>query len=173
MNLKICRGISKVRLRLTREAGTMQFTGKFEGDKGMGQYKFIPDKNYSEGMHKEGIEITGDADLMVFFLVNLKSSYVPMLKKNGYTDLDKDKLIPLAALGVDEAYIKSIKEAGFPNIDLDNLVPFKALNIDKAYIEDIRKSGYKDITPDKIITFKAQGIDGKYIADFRSSIIQG
>ena len=155
---------------LTREAGTMDFTGKFEGDKGMGRYKFSPDKNYSDDMQKEGIDITKDDDIMVFFFINVKHSYVQMLKQNGYTSLDKDKIIPLAALDVNEAYIKSIKEAGFTNIDLDNLVPFKALNIDKAYIEEIRKAGYKDISPDKIITFKAQGIDGKYIADFRSSV---
>jgi len=155
---------------LTREAGTMEFTGKFEGDKGMGKYKFSPNKNYSDDMNKEGIDLTEDEDAMVFFFVNVTRSYVKMLKQNGYTDLDKDKIIPLAALDVNEAYIRSIKEAGFTNIDLDNLVPFKALGIDKAYIEDIRKSGYKNVSPDKIITFKAQGIDGKYIADFHHSV---
>ena len=154
---------------LTREAGTMEFKGKFEGDKGMGEYQFAPDKNYSDDMRKEGIDVAEDHDLMVFFLVNVKRSYVQMLKQQGYTDLDKDKLIPLAALDINEGYIKSIKEAGFTHIDLDNLVPFKALGVDKAYIAEIRQAGYKDITPDKIITFKAQGIDGKYIADFRSS----
>jgi len=155
---------------LTREAGTMDFTGKFDGDKGMGRYKFSPNKNYRDDMQKEGIDITKDDDIRVFFFINVKHSYVQILKQNGYTSLDKDKIIPLAALDVNEAYIKSIKEAGFTNIDLDNLVPFKALNIDKAYIDEIRKAGYKDISPDKVITFKAQGIDGKYIADFRSSV---
>ncbi len=154
---------------LTREAGTMDFTGKFEGDKGMGKYKFTPNKNYSDDMQKEGIDITQDEDAMVFFFINVKSSYVQMLKQNGYTNLDKDKIIPLAALDVNEAYIKSIKQAGFTDIGVDNLVPFKALNIDKAYIDEIHNAGYKNISPDKIITFKAQGIDGKYIADFRSS----
>jgi hypothetical protein len=155
---------------LTREAGTMNFTGKFDEDKGTGRYKFSPDKTYSDDMQKEGIDIAKDDDVMVFFLVNVKRSYIAMLKQNGYTNLDKDKIIPLAALDVNEEYIKSIKEAGFTDIDLENLVPFKALNIDKAYIDDIRKAGYKDISPDKIITLKAQGIDGKYIADFRSSV---
>lgn len=154
---------------LTREAGTMEFKGKFEGDKGMGEYKFLPNKNYSDEMRKEGIDVAADRDVMVFFLVNVKRSYVQMLKQKGYTDLDKDKLIPLAALDVSEAYITSIQQAGFKNIDLDNLVPFKALNVDKAYIDEIRNAGYKNVTPDKIITFKAQGIDGKYIADFRNS----
>lgn len=154
---------------ITREAGTMEFTGKFEGNNGMGQYKFVPNNTYSAAMQKEGIDISTDKDLMVFFIVNIKQSYVQMLKQQGYANLDKDKLIPLAALDISESYITSIKQAGFPTIDLDNLVPFKALDINKAYIEEIRKAGYKDLTPDKIITFKAQGIDGKYIADFRSA----
>ena len=154
---------------LTREAGTMNFTGKFDGDKGMGNYKFAPDKTYSDAMHKEGINLSDDEDVMVFFFVNIKNSYVQMLKQNGYTNLDKDDVIPLAALNIDEAYIKSIKEAGFANISTEDLIPFKSMGIDKPYIDEIRKAGYTNISPDKIISFKAQGIDGKYIKDYRSS----
>lgn len=153
---------------LTREAGTMTFTGKFEGDKGTGTYKFTADKNYQAAMLKEGIKVTNDDDLMVFFLVNVKQSYVQMVKQKGYKNPDKDQLIPLVALDVNEAYIASIKQA-IPDIDLDNLVPFKSLGIDKAYIEDIRKSGYKDLSPGNIIALKSQGIDGKFIADVRSA----
>lgn len=153
---------------LAREAGTMSFEGKFEGDKGMGTYKFIPNKEYSAAMLKEGVVIKKDIDLIVFFMINIKVSYVQMLKKNGYTDIDKDQLIPLAALDINEAYIKSIKQA-IPDIDLDNLVPFKSLDIDKAFIEDIRKAGYKDVSPGKLIALKSQGIDGKYITDVRNS----
>jgi hypothetical protein len=153
---------------LTREAGTMSFTGKFEGDKGMGSYKFIPNSAYSAAMLKEGVVIKKDIDLIVFFMINIKVSYVQMLKKNGYNDIDKDQLIPLAALDINEAYITSIKQA-IPDIDLDNLVPFKSLEIDKAFIEEIRKAGYKDVSPGKIIALKSQGIDGKYINDVRNS----
>lgn len=154
---------------LTREAGTMNFIGKFEGNKGMGTYKFIPNKDYSAKLLKEGLDIKNDEDLMLFFMVNVKHSYVQMLKKNDYNDLNKDQVVPLAALNVDEAYITSIKQAGIPNIDLENLIPFKSLGIDKAYIEEIRKAGYKNLSPDNIIALKSQGIDGKYIADFRNS----
>ena len=153
---------------LTREAGTMTFTGKFEGDKGMGTYKFTANKDYRTAMSKERIDLDEDEDLMVFFMINVKQSYVQMLKKNGYSKLDKDELIPLAALDVNEAYITSIKQA-IPDIDLENLVPFKSLGIDKAYIEEVRKAGYKDLSPGNIIALKSQGIDGKYIKDFKSS----
>jgi beta-lactamase regulating signal transducer with metallopeptidase domain len=153
---------------LTREAGTMTFVGKFEGDKGMGTYKFAANKEYRTAMGKAGIDLEDDEDFMVFFMINIKQSYVQMLKKNGYNDLDKDQLIPLAALDVNEAYITSIKQV-IPDIDLENLVPFKSLDIDKAYIHEISKSGYKDLSPGNIIALKSQGIDAKYIKDFHSS----
>ena len=153
---------------LTREAGTMTFTGKFEGDKGMGTYKFTTNKEYGTALRKEGVDLEDDEDFMVFFMINVKQSYVQMLKKNGYNNLDKDEVIPLAALEVNEGYITSIKQA-IPDIDLDDLVPFKSLGIDKAYIEEIRKSGYKDLSPGNIIALKSQGIDAKYIKDFKSS----
>jgi len=153
---------------LTREAGSIQFTGKFEGDRGMGTYKFIGNKDYSTAMSKEGLDVTKDNDLMVFFMINIKVSYVQMLKKNGFNDLDKDQVIPLAALDVNENYITSIKKA-IPDIDLDNLVPFKSLDINKAFIEEIRNAGYKDVSPGNIIALKSQGIDAKYISDFRTS----
>jgi len=154
---------------LTREAGTMSFTGKFEGNNGMGTYKFTPSTAYKEAMLKEGVNITKDNELMTFFIVNIKQSYVQMLKKKGYSNLDTDQLIPLAALDINEAYITSIQEAGMKDIQLDELIPFRSLGIDKAFIEDIIKSGYKNVTPDNIIALKSQGISGKYIADVRNS----
>jgi hypothetical protein len=154
---------------LTREAGTMDFIGKFEGNKGMGTYKFTPNKNYSTEMLHEGVDITKDNDIMVFFMVNIKRSYVQMLKQNGYSKLDKDQLIALAALDINEAYISSIKQAGITDIDSDNLIAFRSMGIDKVFIEEIRNAGYKDVTPDNVIALKSQGIDGKYITDFRNS----
>ncbi len=155
--------------KLTREAGTMEFTGRFDGDKGMGKYRFLPDQNYSAAMLQNGIDVSKDNDMLVYFIVNINRAYVKMLKQNGYTDLNRDKLIPLAAMDINEAYIGSIKKAGFADISLDNLIPFKALNIDKAYIDEIRKAGYKEVSPDKIISLKAQGIDGKFIEDYRKA----
>jgi hypothetical protein len=154
---------------LTREAGTMNFEGKFEGNNGMGTYKFSADKSFSAAMAKEGVTVADESDLMVFFMVNVKISYVKMLKKNGYKDIDKDQLIPLAALGADEEYITSIKQAAIPDFDLEDLIPFKSMDIDKAFIDEIRQAGYKNISADNIIALKSQGINGKFITDFHNS----
>ncbi|PZX92141.1 peptidase M56, BlaR1 [Flavobacterium aquariorum] len=154
---------------ITREAGIMNFEGKFEGNNGMGMYKFVASKNFSKAMAQEGVTIENDRDLMVFFMVNVKTSYVKMLKKNGYKDIDKDQLIPLVSLDANEEYVTSIKQAGIPDFNLEDLIPFKSMGIDKAYIDEIRQAGYKNITADNIIALKSQGVNGKFIADFHNS----
>lgn len=155
--------------KLTRDAGTMELTGKFEGDQGMGKYKFIPNKDYGADMKKETGESLSDRDLMVYFFVDVKKSYVAMLKAEGYKGFGKDELIPLAALKIDQAYISSMRASGIGRLELNDFIPLKSLKIDKAYVEEIRNAGYKDITSDRLITFKAQGIDGDYIRKMRKA----
>lgn len=154
---------------LIREAGIMNFEGKFEGNNGMGTYKFTADKNFSASMAQEGVAVADESDLMAFFMVNVKISYVKMLKKNGYKNVDKDQLIPLAALGANEEYVASIKQAAITDLDLEDLIPLKSMGIDKAFIDEIRQAGYKNITADNIIALKSQGINGKFITDFHNS----
>jgi len=149
--------------KITREAGVLELTGKFEGDQGMGKYKFVPNKQYADEMNRELDEKLSDRDLMVFFFIDIKKSYVGMLKGQGYKEISKKDIIPLAALKIDAAYISSLKESGLKDLSLHDLIPLKSLGIDKAYIEEIRKAGFEDITADQLIPLKAQGIDGDYI----------
>ena len=152
---------------LTREAGTILFTGRFEGNAGMGTYKFTADEGFLSFLEKEGIKADKEKDLMVFYLVNLKKDFVKMLKAQGYAQLSKNDLIPLAALQVTAEYISSVKTAGLAELTLQNLIPLKALNIDAAFVTDIKNSGYKDLTASKLISLKAQGIDGEAIKNAR------
>ena len=151
---------------ITREAGTMQMTGRFEDKTGMGTYKFNADKSYVDYMNKELKETLDEDEQMAFFFINIKKEFLTMLRSEGYKEITKDDLIPVAALGIDKAYIASIRNAGFKDVSLENLVPLKALGIDEKYIAEIR-SEYKDISTDQLVSFKAQGIDKKYIASVR------
>jgi len=156
-----------VTFKITRDAGTIEFNGRFEGNTGMGHYKFVADKSYGDYMSGELKEKLDERDQLVFFFVNIKKDFLPMLKSEGYTGITKDDLIPVAALGIDQAYIRSIKNAGFKDVSLENLVPLKALGIDEKYVEEIRSAGYKNITTDQLVSFKAQGIDKNYIGKVR------
>lgn len=151
---------------IKREAGTMQMTGKFDGNTGMGTYKFVADQAYVSYMNNELNEKLDDDDQMTFYFINIKKDFLTMLKTQGFKNITKDDLIPVAALNIDQAYIKSIRDAGYKDVSLENLVPMKALGIDAKYIAEI-KTEYKNISTDQLVSFKAQGIDKSYVQQVR------
>ncbi|WP_295794893.1 M56 family metallopeptidase [Mucilaginibacter sp.] len=155
---------------LKREAGSVLFNGKFEGNEGYGHYKFTADKSFDAYLKQAGITEAGDDDdYFAFFMVNVTKEYIAMVKRNGYTDLSKNNIISMAALKVDEPYIKMWKANGFSGITPNELVSGKALHIDNAYVEEIRKAGYKDLSFNQLISFKAQHITGAYINSLRKA----
>lgn len=154
---------------LKREAGTINFKGKFDGDKGYGDYKFIPDNNYNAYLKSEGITGISDDDLFTFFMIDIKKDYVKMLGENGYKNISKDELIPMAALKVDGPYIQMWKKNGFTGLSSNELVSAKALGIDNDYVSDIKTSGFDAITLNQLISFKAQHITGDYIKSLRKA----
>ncbi len=149
---------------ITREAGTMDMNGKFEGNTGMGRYKFKPDESFVSYMNTELKEKLDEEDQLAFWFIDVKKSYLQMLRNEGYANVKKDDLIPMAALHIDETYIKSIKDNGFKDISMEDLVPLKALGVDANYIKEIRDAGYKNVTSEQLVTFKSQGIDKDYIS---------
>ncbi|MBE7170067.1 MAG: M56 family metallopeptidase [Williamsia sp.] len=148
---------------LKREAGTMHFTGKFEGDQGMGHYKFAPDKTYQTYLEQQGVTGVGTRDLLPFFFINVRKNLVEVLKKNGYSHLDKGNLTTFSALKIDEPFIRSWKEAGYKNASLQELVTLKALRIEPSYLTEIRNAGLNNISITQLIQLKSQNVDAAYI----------
>jgi hypothetical protein len=149
--------------KLTRDAGTIDFNGKFDGDLGYGHYKFTATGSFKSYLQQQGIKNVKDQDMFAFFMVNVTKDYVGVVQKYGYKDISKDDLIAMAALGVDERYIRFWKSLGYDNLSPENLISSKALGIDSAYVGDIQGAGYKEINMDHLTSFKAQGINGDYI----------
>lgn len=156
---------------LKREAGSITFNGKFDGNEGYGHYKFTADKSFVEFLKQQGVtEMDGDdEDSFAFFIMNVNKDYIAMVKRNGFKELSKNNIISMAALKVDEPYIKMWKANGYSDITPNELVSGKAMHVDAAYVEEIRKAGYKDITFNQLISFKAQHITGAYIAGLKKA----
>jgi hypothetical protein len=144
--------------KITREAGTILFNGKFTGNEGTGSYLFTPAKDYVAYMNSKGINDLSDNDLFAFFQVNIKRDYVQMLLNNGYSGFKKNDLIPLAALNVDEAYVRSWKQNGYSDIKLSDLIPLKSLGVTGEYLNGFNDIGYKNITVSNLIPMKSLGI---------------
>ncbi|HZX59693.1 MAG TPA: M56 family metallopeptidase, partial [Mucilaginibacter sp.] len=154
---------------LKRDAGTMLFNGKFDGNQGYGHYKFTADKSFTDYLKGAGISDIEENDQFAFFVINIKRGYVEMLKANGYSHISKNDLISMAALKVDEPYIKFWKEMGYNHLSTNELVSGKALGVTREYVDEIRKAGYTHLDFNQLISFKAQGIDAKYISSLKKA----
>jgi hypothetical protein len=154
---------------VTREAGTMEFTGKFDNQDGMGRYKFTPNNDFGDYLNSQQIYVDKDKNLITLFLVDVRKAYVKALQAEGYTQIRKNQLITLAALKIDVPYIQSLKAAGLSTIPLQELISLKALNVNGEYIKEIKNAGYPHLTAQQLITFKSQGIDAKYITAVKES----
>ncbi|MDB5136795.1 MAG: family metallopeptidase, partial [Mucilaginibacter sp.] len=154
---------------ITRDAGTMKFNGKFDGDKGYGHYKFVANKEFADYVGNEGVTDVDYQDQFAFFIIDITKAYVLMLKNNGYGHITKNEMISMAALKVDEPFIKYWKQNGYPDITSNELVSAKALGVDGEYVNEIHKVGYPKISYNQLISFKAQGITGTYIKSLRKA----
>jgi hypothetical protein len=154
---------------LTREAGSILFNGKFDGNQGYGHYKFTASKEFKSFLSEHHITETGEGDDFAFFMINIKKGYVQMLERNGYTGLTKNELISMGALKVDEPYIQFWKANGYPHLTSNQLVSGKALGITAEYVSEIRKAGYTKLSFDQLVSFKATGINGKYISSLHGA----
>jgi hypothetical protein len=190
VQLSTLNSVGKVEFSLSREAGTIFFTGQFDGSQGFGHYKFVPDAGYLEHMREKKI-VEREDELMSFYMLDIKKNYVDMLQANGYPEISKHHLISMAALHIDEDFIKSIRGAGYRDISENQLITFKALKIDGAYLRkfpastpvndivtyrslridseyvaSLKKAGYPDLSSRDIITLKSMKIDADYIKGF-------
>jgi hypothetical protein len=154
---------------LTREAGTVLFNGKFDGNQGYGHYKFTASRQFKDFLGQRGITGVESGDEFTFFIINIKKDYVQMLENNGYKTLSKNDLISMGALKIDEPYIRFWREDGYPRLTSNQLVSGKALGINSAYVDEIHKAGYSHLSFDQLVSFKATGVTGKYISGLHNT----
>jgi len=154
----------KADFTIKREAGTILFNGKFDGNDGYGHYKFTADHQFNIMLGQYGISNIEEGDDFAFFMFNINKAYIMMLENNGYKGLSRSDLISMGALKVDEAYIRFWKATGYTNLTANQLVAGKALGITADYVNEIRKAGYTHVTFDQLQSFKATGVNAKFIA---------
>jgi hypothetical protein len=160
----------KGEFKLVRESGAMNFVGKFDGNKGYGDYKFVANPSFAAYLKSEGITKVEEEGDLAFFMINVTKAYVVMLKSNGYKNLSKDDVIAAAALKVDEPYIKFWNQSGLPKPSINDLISGKALGITPGYVTEVKKAGYTNLTFDQLVSFKAQGISGQYLSKMNGNV---
>jgi hypothetical protein len=157
-------GMGNVTFKLTRDAGTMTFTGQFDGQQGFGHFHFQADDAYFKAMTQLGVEELDGRRQIAFFLSNVKKDYASMVVHNGYPHVKARELVSLSAMHIDQEFIQYWRGAGLAETDEPRtLITLKAQNIDKSYVEELKAAGYDHLTARELVTLKSQQINGAYV----------
>ena len=150
---------------LTRDAGTVVFTGNLDDKRGKGTYVFTLNKAFATALANSGVTTVNDLEGFAFFRSGFKKDYIEMLQRNGFRGIAAHSVISMYALKMDETFINQFKAAGYHDIPVHNLITFKALNITAVFISGFRKLGYTNISLNDLPALKVNGITPEYVAE--------
>jgi len=157
-------GVGNVSFTLVRDAGTMSFTGQFDGQQGFGHFHFQPADGYFNALQQMGVEDTEDRRQLSFFMANVKKEYADMVVHNGYPHISGRMLISFSAMHIDKEFIQYWHSSGLQDMDEPRtLITLKAQNIDKAYVEEMKAAGYDHLSARELSSMKAMHITGAYV----------
>lgn len=155
---------NKGEFKLVRAAGSVNFTGEFDGNDGYGRYEFVGNSDFTKMLNQKGVK--GDANeetLFHFFLADMDEDYVTEVSKMDAEDLDMDMLRKLAIHDVSREYIREMANLGYDDLSLEDLVKGKIHDVDPEYIKEIRKIGFSNLSFDELVTFSIHDVDAEMV----------
>jgi hypothetical protein len=153
---------------LTRDAGTILFNGKFDGDEGIGRFKLKPNKDYVALLQKEGIEQIEIHELLDLLLTNVQKDYLEKLHAYGFTATKVHDLSALRFFGGDENDMRFWR-AQYKDMTISDLTQIKVMKLDSSFVYEMQKAGYQNLSLLQLISFKSQGITTDYIRSIVSA----
>ncbi|HEY9196873.1 MAG TPA: M56 family metallopeptidase [Mucilaginibacter sp.] len=146
-----------------REAGTILFNGKFEGEQGLGRFKMKFNEAYLQHLQQAGIKNANEDELIGLVVNDVKEDFIKLLLDNGFKQLTARQLGMLAMFKVTPSEIKFWGHSGFKNLTADDLQRAKIAKMDSNYVSEIKNAGYPDISFNELCLLKSDSITADYI----------
>lgn len=152
---------------MTRAAGKMEFTGKFEGQEGYGKFSFLPDSEFANWLKQQGITGIDDDTMVLLFLGNTDRAYVTALKQAGYNKISGDDLAGLAIHRVDMVRIKAYRDLardlGEGDPSIETILGLSIHEVTPEYAKQLEGMGFKNLKLEDVMSFKIHEITPEYV----------
>ena len=159
--------------KITREAGTITFTGRFDGNKGQGTYKFAENTAFRDYLTQQGYSGITEALMLQVYLTGIDKNYFAVLKANGYTNITNTQFKDLAeqqvSLDVLQGYFGLFKKEGYTNVGLNKIIELREHGVDADFVESFHAAGYGEVPLDRALQLRDHGVDTEYINSFRTA----
>jgi len=157
---------------LTREAGKMTLTGKFDNNEGYGRFSFAGDPGFSAYLEQNGLDAPGEEEMIHLFFANITKDYVAYLKQKKFPDFSMDQLMASAIHGLDKKSIEAYEKEFAANPKertLESMVAMQIHDLSPAYMQSIRAMGFKDASMDDLLAAKIHDVTSEYIREIQAA----
>jgi len=154
---------SNAPFRMTREAGTFAFEGRFSGGEGAGHFQFEPSESYARSMAGLGYPKLSPEDHFKLALFDITTTRIKDLGALGYKDIPLEDLFEVGIFQVTPEFIREIRGMGFSSISQDDLLAFRIHGVTPEFIREIRDMGYPNATADDLVKLRIHGIDSNFM----------
>jgi len=108
-------------------------------------------------------------DVVSVKALNVASTYIDAIQKEGYPDITLNELTSMKAVGVTPQYIEELKLAGYAHLPAQQLVSLKSVGVTTVYVKNLAALGYKNVSANQLTSMKSVGVTPEFIASLKAS----
>jgi hypothetical protein len=157
---------STANFRLAREAGTIEFTGKFEDGRGSGDFRMAANPTFVEAMRSRGF-LLGDEKVFSAITLNLTVAFADEIISAGFKNLDADDLFKARIFKVDSQFIREMKDIGFPNLEMEDLVKARIFKIDAQYAREVKEMGFGNDSLERLVKLRIFKVTPEFLREMK------
>jgi len=157
----------EVTLRIVRDGGTFDLTGRFSAGIGSGVFTLTPNESFLAALAARGYPNLSDDNIFSAAMSGLKISSIDELKAAGYDRLTFNNLMESAIFKIDAAQIADLRSAGFDQLPFNKLVEASIFKVDSSYAREVESLGFGKVPFQKLVELRVQQITPEYISQVR------
>ena len=164
-----------VRFSIVREAGTFEFEGSFQNDRGAGTVRFNGNQSFVSAMRSRGFDFEqglgasendlSDLEDRLFAAaaMGITTALADDLLSADFGRLDVHGLFRAASHKVDSKFKREMKASGFPGLSLRELVKARLYKVTPEFVAGVRNEGLNDLSVEDFVKLRTYGIDADFI----------
>ena len=157
----------KMRVTVSREAGSLELEGTLNDRTGSGTFRFVPSETFIAGLTRRGFSRPTAQQLFALAQTEIGSEFIDELAAQKYERPDIENLVRAGHHGVDTEFLRQMGRAGYRVGTLDSLIRFRDHGVDPEYVRGMRTHGISDLSADEIVRARDHGVDPEYLGDLK------
>ena len=162
-----------VAFRIEQDAGRFELQGSLRDQRGTGEFRFVPNREFVPVLRSLGIHDVGDVSdhqLKNLAFGGISAAAVRGFRELGFSSLTLDELLGLAVRIVSPEYVRAMRDAGVAETEtVEQVVELRFHNVSPEYARALAALGYRGLTSRQLLELHRAGVTPEVSRALRDS----